>query len=105
MYRKPGKLFDNFFLFHNFLIKILFSDVNWGSSTQAQTYKTALTATYRLQHIEDHVKNYRPQVLVLAGTPQDRPPLVDLGHLITKNNSLLIVGDIITVILRVYKGN
>lgn len=42
----------------------MFLDVNWGSSTQAQTYKTALTATYRLQTIGDHVKNYRPQVYV-----------------------------------------
>lgn len=40
----------------------MYIDVNWGSSTQAQTYKTALTATYRLQSIGDHVKNYNPQV-------------------------------------------
>lgn len=73
-------------------------DVNWGSSTQAQTYKTALTAAYRLQSISDHVKNYRPQVLVLAGSPHMRPPLVDLASLITKNNSLMVVGDVITVI-------
>lgn len=72
-------------------------DVNWGSSTQAQTYKTALTAAYRLQTISDHVKNYRPQVLVLAGSPHMRPPLVDLAGLITKNNSLMVVGDVITV--------
>jgi len=37
-------------------------DVNWGSSTQAQTYKTALAAAYRLQNVSDHVKNYHPQV-------------------------------------------
>lgn len=72
-------------------------DVNWGSTTQAQIYKTALTSAYRLQQIDDHVKNYRPQVLVLAGTLQTRPPLVDLGNLITKHNSLMIVGDVVTV--------
>lgn len=72
-------------------------DVNWGSTTQAQIYKTALTSAYRLQQIDDHVKNYRPQVLVLAGTLQTRPPLIDLANLITKHNSLMIVGDVITV--------
>lgn len=72
-------------------------DVNWGSSTQAQTYKTALTSAHRLTHIGDHIKNYRPQVLVLAGHPVERPPLVDLADLITKNNSLLIVGDVYKV--------
>lgn len=72
-------------------------DVNWGSTTQAQTYKSALTSTYRLQQIDEHVKNYRPQVLVLAGTLQYRPPLVDLANQITKHNSLMIVGDVVTV--------
>lgn len=70
-------------------------DVNWGSSTQEQTYKTALSAALRLQRVEDHIKNYHPQVLVLAGSPSSRPPLIDLGNLITKNHSLLIVGDAI----------
>ena len=70
-------------------------DVNWGSSTQEQTYKTALSAALRLQRVGDHIKNYHPQVLVLAGCPHSRPPLIDLGHLITKNHSLLIAGDVI----------
>ena len=70
-------------------------DANWGSSTQEQTYKTALSAAYRLQNVGDHIKNYHPQVLVLAGGLHNRPPLIDLGNLITKNNSLLIIGDII----------
>ncbi|KAF5306750.1 hypothetical protein FQA39_LY01508 [Lamprigera yunnana] len=69
-------------------------DVNWGSSTQAQTYKTALTTSHRLINIGEHVKNYQPQVLLLCGKPQSRPPLLDFANLITKNNSLLIVGEI-----------
>lgn len=70
-------------------------DVNWGSSTQEQTYKTALSAALRLQRVSDHIKNYHPQVLVLCGSPHTRPPLIDLANLITKNHSLLMVGDII----------
>ncbi|KAJ1522323.1 hypothetical protein ONE63_002619 [Megalurothrips usitatus] len=69
-------------------------DVNWGSSTQAQTYKTALNTAYRLAHIGEHVKNYRPQVLALCGSPRSRPALVDFANLITKNNALLVCGEI-----------
>lgn len=68
--------------------------VNWGSSTQEQTYKTALSAALRLQRINDHIKNYHPQILVLSGPPCSRPPLIDFAHAITKNRSLMIVGDI-----------
>ncbi|XP_050685671.1 bumetanide-sensitive sodium-(potassium)-chloride cotransporter isoform X2 [Leptidea sinapis] len=70
-------------------------DVNWGSSTQAQMYKTALSSAHNLARTGEHVKNYWPQLLVLSGKPQDRPALVDLGHLITKAGSLMIVGDIL----------
>lgn len=70
-------------------------DVNWGSSTQEQTYKTALSAALRLQRVSEHIKNYHPQVLVLSGSPQVRPPLIDLANLITKNHSLLLVGEIL----------
>ncbi|XP_058790689.1 bumetanide-sensitive sodium-(potassium)-chloride cotransporter [Phymastichus coffea] len=69
-------------------------DVNWGSSTQAQTYKTALSIAYRLNSIDEHVKNYCPQILALSGAPNVRPPLLHLANLITKNNSLLICGEV-----------
>ncbi|XP_045483258.1 bumetanide-sensitive sodium-(potassium)-chloride cotransporter isoform X2 [Harmonia axyridis] len=69
-------------------------DVNWGSSTQAQTYKTALGMALRLNNIGEHVKNYKPQILVLSGSPKARPPLVDFANLITRSNSLLILGDV-----------
>ncbi|XP_017791307.1 PREDICTED: bumetanide-sensitive sodium-(potassium)-chloride cotransporter isoform X2 [Habropoda laboriosa] len=69
-------------------------DVNWGSSTQAQTYKTALSIVYRLNSIDEHVKNYAPQILALTGLPGARPALLHLANLITKNHSLLISGEI-----------
>ncbi|CAH1403525.1 unnamed protein product, partial [Nezara viridula] len=69
-------------------------DANWGSSTQAQVYKTALMTVQKLAGSVEHVKNYRPQVLVLSGPPESRPALVDLANLITKHNSLLICADI-----------
>ncbi|XP_068225470.1 bumetanide-sensitive sodium-(potassium)-chloride cotransporter-like isoform X2 [Palaemon carinicauda] len=70
-------------------------DVNWGSSTQAQTYVTALKATLDLVAVEEHVKNYRPQLLVLSGPAGSRPPLVDFAQSITKNISLLALGHVI----------
>ncbi|KAK5650631.1 hypothetical protein RI129_001660 [Pyrocoelia pectoralis] len=69
-------------------------EVNWGSTTQAQTYKNALQAVHQLNLVEEHVKNYRPQILVLSGMPSARPALVDFANLLTKNLSLLICGHI-----------
>ncbi|XP_054715278.1 solute carrier family 12 member 2-like [Uloborus diversus] len=71
-------------------------DVNWGSSTQAQTYSLALNAVMKLNDVADHVKNYRPQLLVLSGHPSHRPPLIDFSYTITKKLSLLICGNVIT---------
>ncbi|KRY37597.1 amino acid permease family protein [Trichinella spiralis] len=53
-------------------------DVNWGSSGQAHSYKNALHAALKLSSTEEHVKNYRPQILVLTGNPMNRPSLVTL---------------------------
>ncbi|ERL92941.1 hypothetical protein D910_10246 [Dendroctonus ponderosae] len=69
-------------------------DVNWGSTTQAQIYKSALNATQQLNNMEDHVKNYRPQILVLTGMPSERPELVEFAHFLTKNLSMLVCGHI-----------
>ncbi|XP_035736946.1 bumetanide-sensitive sodium-(potassium)-chloride cotransporter-like isoform X3 [Vespa mandarinia] len=70
-------------------------DVNWGSTTQAQSYNNALTAIQQLDRVEEHVKNYKPQLLVLTGPPSARVSLVDFAHHITKNQSLFICGHII----------
>ncbi|KAJ8973377.1 hypothetical protein NQ317_007190 [Molorchus minor] len=69
-------------------------DVNWGSTTQAQIYKNALQAVHQLESVEEHVKNYRPQILVLSGMPSARPALVDFAHLLTKNLSMMVCGHI-----------
>uniref|UniRef100_A0A6P7F146 Bumetanide-sensitive sodium-(Potassium)-chloride cotransporter n=1 Tax=Diabrotica virgifera virgifera TaxID=50390 RepID=A0A6P7F146_DIAVI len=71
-------------------------DVNWGSTTQAQIYRNALQAVHQLNTVEEHVKNYRPQILVLSGMPSARPALVDFAHLLTKNLSMLVCGHINT---------
>ncbi|XP_018008645.2 bumetanide-sensitive sodium-(potassium)-chloride cotransporter [Hyalella azteca] len=90
----------NFSCFHASLIKspgwrpAFKVYVNWGSSAQAATYSTALKNTLELQTVEDHIKNFRPQILVLSGPPSTRPSLVDFGNVITKNISLLLCGHV-----------
>lgn len=68
--------------------------VNWGSSAQAYTYIRALRFTYRLNAVEDHVKNFRPQCLVLTGSPSSRPDLVHLVSQITRNTGLMVCGQV-----------
>ncbi|CAB3385407.1 Hypothetical predicted protein [Cloeon dipterum] len=69
-------------------------DVNWGSTTQAQTYSAAMGQLQKLDSQQEHVKNYRPQILVFCGRPSARPTLVEYANLITKNLALLICGNI-----------
>uniref|UniRef100_A0A3Q0RJE9 Solute carrier family 12 member 3 n=1 Tax=Amphilophus citrinellus TaxID=61819 RepID=A0A3Q0RJE9_AMPCI len=73
-------------------------EVNWGSSMQASFYNRALNQCAGLNNVEDHVKNYRPQCLVLTGPPSSRPALVDLVSCFTKHLSLMLCGNVVTVI-------
>ncbi|XP_047195855.1 solute carrier family 12 member 3 [Hippoglossus stenolepis] len=70
--------------------------VNWGSSVQASSYSIALNQCVGLNQVEDHVKNYRPQCLVLTGPPCSRPALVDLVGCFTKRLSLMMCGHVVT---------
>lgn len=80
-------------------------EVNWGSTQQAQTYKNALMSVQQLNYVEEHVKNYRPQILVLAGPPNCRPQLVNFGFLLTKKLSLLLCGHVMkTQITQKYRN-
>jgi hypothetical protein len=56
-----------------------------------------LKAVHDLSNIEEHVKNFRPQILCMSGFPGVRPPLVDFANLICKHRSLLVCGNIIEV--------
>ncbi|NXA20586.1 S12A1 protein, partial [Ibidorhyncha struthersii] len=71
-------------------------EVNWGSSTQALYYINALDSALALTTVEDHVKNFRPQCIVLTGAPMIRPALLDITHTFTKNNGLCICCEVYT---------
>ena len=62
---------------------------------QAQSFMTALKASQGLSKVTDHIKNYRPKILVLSGTPSNRQNLVDFGNLISKKISLMSTLDIV----------
>ncbi|XP_070619408.1 solute carrier family 12 member 1 isoform X2 [Erythrolamprus reginae] len=65
-------------------------EVNWGSSAQALYYINAVESALELTTVDDHVKNFRPQCIVLTGAPMTRPALLDIAHSFTKNNGLCL---------------
>jgi len=71
-------------------------EANWGSSTQAQVFVNALKSVQTLTDTPDHVKNFRPKLLILSGNPTHRIPLIDFGNLLTKKLSILICSQVIT---------
>ncbi|XP_010882278.3 solute carrier family 12 member 3 isoform X2 [Esox lucius] len=70
--------------------------VNWGSSVQAGSYNMALSYCVGLNQVDEHIKNYRPQCLVLSGPPSCRPALVDFVGTFTKNLSLMMCANVVT---------
>ena len=50
---------------------------------------TALKASQGLLKVSDHIKNYRPKLLVVSGQPSHRPSLVEFANLLTKKISLM----------------
>ncbi|MEQ2170902.1 hypothetical protein GOODEAATRI_005129 [Goodea atripinnis] len=82
-----------------FIISVAFIliDVNWGSSTQAVTFVSAVSNALSLASVEDHVKNFRPQILALTGPARVRPALLDLAHSITKNYGLCLSCEVMVV--------
>lgn len=62
MQRRPG-ICENTFAhdkFFKFIFVQLFTvDANWGSSTQAQTFRSALLAAHKLNQVPEHIKTYR----------------------------------------------
>lgn len=60
-------------------------------------YNNALKNLLTMSNIELHVKNYRPQILLLSGNPASRISLLDFANSITKGVSLLLCAHIANV--------
>uniref|UniRef100_A0AAF5D321 Solute carrier family 12 member 3 n=1 Tax=Strongyloides stercoralis TaxID=6248 RepID=A0AAF5D321_STRER len=70
-------------------------NVNWGTSSEANRYRKALMELLKLSRNEEHVKNYRPQFLVLTGNPIARQSLVDFTYSISGGVNLMICGHVV----------
>jgi len=70
-------------------------DANWGSSDQAQQFVLALRTVQSLNEVPDHVKNYRPKLLVFSGNPSERKELIEFGSMIVKKHSFMICTNIV----------
>uniref|UniRef100_A0A914QPD9 Solute carrier family 12 member 3 n=1 Tax=Panagrolaimus davidi TaxID=227884 RepID=A0A914QPD9_9BILA len=71
------------------------SHINWGTSTEANRYRKALSGLIKVSRQTAHVKTYRPQLLVLTGNLIARQALVDFSNSITKGTNLLVCGHVI----------
>ena len=79
------------------LLFYLKPEVSWGSSAESLKFLNALNNTYALNEVKDHIKSYRPKIILLTGNPAHRQSLVDFGNLLTKKLSLMICTQIIPV--------
>ncbi|KAI6178086.1 Solute carrier family 12 member 1 [Aphelenchoides besseyi] len=70
-------------------------EVNWGDTQQAKMMRKALSSLQKLESSEIHVKNYRPQILLMSGNPAARNQLLDFAHSITKGDSLLMCAHVV----------
>ena len=68
---------------------------NWGSSADSYTFKSAVSSARDVTNSPDHIKTYRPKLMVLSGDPRTRTQLVDFARIVTSDISLLIFGDVI----------
>jgi len=51
----------------------------------------------KLLYTEEHVKNYRPQILAMTGNPIVRPQMLDIVKSITKQKGLTLLGHVVYV--------
>jgi hypothetical protein len=73
------------------------TDVSWGSATASRHFSTAWAAILRLySSVRDisHVKNFRPNFLVMVEDPTTRPPLVRFVHTLRRGKGLTILGHV-----------
>ncbi|KNC85776.1 hypothetical protein SARC_02040 [Sphaeroforma arctica JP610] len=71
-------------------------DANWGSAAQAAQYMKALDNMLELEITIEHVKTFRPQLLVMQGDMSQRYELLRLASYFSQRYGLLLATNIIT---------
>ncbi|XP_050563105.1 bumetanide-sensitive sodium-(potassium)-chloride cotransporter isoform X2 [Spodoptera frugiperda] len=84
------------FIFLTLYLLVLYGkpETSWGSSTDAQRYQETITSMVNIYHRAEYVNTFNPQLLVMSGKFHVRPWLLDLGGLITKIGSFMIMAEI-----------
>ena len=72
-------------------------ETHWGPAGEARKYMAALKSMETLQAIKkDHVKTYRPQFLVMCGSPPaQRMSLVKFAHEMRGGHGVYVYGDVV----------
>jgi len=65
-------------------------DINWGTAMESRSHVNALNAVLRLRKDKSHIKNFRPNILVHTGAPDDRKHLLYFGQTLREFQSMLI---------------
>lgn len=72
------------------------SDISWGAAGESRKYLRALSAMMSLQSLRsDHVKTFRPQFLVLAGSPARRQGLVKFVSMLRRGYGIMVNGHVL----------
>lgn len=70
-------------------------DVNWGETGAGKLMVQTIMNLNALETKKVHVKNFRPQYLVLTGDLYDRPELIKIMKLLRKSRGVMITGNIL----------
>ncbi len=71
-------------------------ETHWGPAGEARKYVAAVRSMETLQGIKrDHVKTYRPQFLVMCGTPTDRMSLIKFATMMRAGHGVNVYGSVI----------
>jgi len=65
-------------------------DINWGTAMQSRSHVNALTALLKLRKDKSHIKNFRPNILVHVGAPDDRKHLLYFGQTLREFQSMVV---------------
>lgn len=66
------------------------NDINWGTAMQSRSHVNALNALLKLRKDKSHIKNFRPNILVHTGAPDDRKHLLYFGQTLREFQSMVV---------------
>lgn len=68
---------------------------NWSDTRRGILLSLARYSIYHLSQYKADARTWRPNILVLSGSPQKRWEMIQLGHALTKNKGFLTVGSVL----------